>query len=391
MQEKKIQGGKRIAVGLMVVCGLITVTNLVLIGAKKKTEKATEKGGIPVVAALATEDEIADRISQTGNIQSRSSVDVYPKIPGKIIKEILVETGMHVKKGDILARMESEAAYARLAEAKAELGAAESGLKVAEANLLVLEKDKIRHENLLSEKAVAARQVDHVIAQFTSALENKKAAQAKIEKAMAAIRQIEISIKDHVLTAPISGVITKRLLDPGAMSSSSLPVVRISEESSLKIVTTVTQKYLHRIKKDMKAIVTVDAFPDERFEGKIDIVSDEIRPENRMSDIEVNLENIKNKLKPGMFAEISLELGKRQCVLIPKDALLRLPGTGSFYVFAIENGKAVQKNISVGIQEKDRAEIISGLKAGEKVVVQGHNRLRDGDEIKAAEKGKEAA
>lgn len=391
MQEKKIKGGITLAIGLIIVCGLFTVTNLVLLGAKKKTEKAVENGGVPVVSAIAAEGEITDRISQTGNIQSRSSVDVYPKVPGKIIKEILVETGSQVKKGDIIARLENDSATAKLSEAKAELEAADSGLKVAEANLEVLEKDKSRHESLLAEKAVAARQVDHVIAQFKAASENKKAAQAKIEKARAAIRQIEIALRDHTVTAPITGVITKRFVDPGTMSSSSVPVVRISEESSLKIITTITQKDIPRVKKDMKAIVSVDAYPDEKFEGKIDIVSDEVRPENRMFEIEVNLDSRDNALKPGMFAEISLVLGKRKGVLIPKDALLRLPGTGSFYVFAIENGKAVQKNVVVGIQEKDNAEIVSGLKNGETVVVQGHNRLRDGDKVKTADKGKEAA
>lgn len=391
MQEKKIKSGVMIAAGLIIICGVFTAVNLVIYSAGKKKDKIRENGAVPVIAAIASEGEITDRISQTGNIQSRSSVDVYSKIPGKIIREILVDTGSHIKKGDVVARLETDAVTARLAEAGAELDAAEAGYKAAEASLDVLEKDRIRHENLLAEKAVAARQVDHIIAQYKSASENRNASTARIRKAKAVIRQLEIALSDHTVTAPISGTVTKRYSDPGTMSSASAPVIRISEENSLKIVTTVTQKNLPKIKKNMNATVSVDSFPDEKFEGKIDIVSDEIRPENRMSEIEVNLDNRNNRLKPGMFAEISIVIGKRHGILIPRDALLRLPGTGSFYVFAIENGNAVQKNIEIGIQENDRTEIISGLKAGENVVIQGHNRLRDGDSVKTAEKDREAA
>lgn len=391
MQEKKIGGGVALATVVIIICVIFTTANIIFSAIKKKTGKIAENGGVPVIAAFAENGEITDIISQAGNIQSRSSVDVFAKVPGKIVKEILVETGAHVKKGDVLARLENETVIAKLEEAKAELDAAEAGVKVAEANLEVLEKDKARLESLLAEKAVAARQVDQVIAQYKSASENKKAALAKIEKAKAAIRQLQIATSDHIITAPISGAVTKRYVDPGAMSSPTVPVVRISEETSLKIVTTITQKDLPKIKKEMKAFVSIDAFPEEKFEGKIDIVSDEVKPESRMSEIEVNLDNKNSRLKPGMFAEISIILGKRQGTLIPNDALLRLPGTGSFYVFAIEDGKAVQKNVAVGIQEKDKAEILSGIKTGEKIVVQGHNRLRDGDSVKTSEKGKEAS
>lgn len=391
MQKKKIRGGVALATVVIIICVIFITTNIIVSAVRKKTEKVVENGGVPVVAAIAEDGEITDMISQAGSIQSRSSVDVFAKVPGKIIKEILVETGAHVKRGDILASLENETVIAKLEEAKAELNAAESGVKMSDANLEVLIKDKARLENLLAEKAVAARQVDQVIAQYKSAAENKKAAQAKIEKAKAAIRQLQIAKSDHIITAPISGTVTKRYVDPGAMSSPAIPVVRISEETALKIVTTITQKDLPKIKKDMKAFVSIDAFPGEKFEGKIDIVSDEVKPESRMSEIEVNLDNRDSKLKPGMFAKISIILGKRQGTLISKDALLRLPGTGSFYVFAIENGKAVQKNVVVGIQEKDKAEILSGMKTGEKVVIQGHNRLRDGDHVKTSEKGKEAS
>lgn len=391
MQEKKMRGGVALAAVVIIVCVVFTAANIIVSAAKKKSGKTAENEGVPVVAAVAEEGEITDMISQAGNIQSRSSVDVFAKVSGRTIKEILVETGSHVKKGDVIALLENETVIAKLEEAKAELEAAEAGARASEASLEVLEKDKARLENLLAEKAVAARQVDQVVSQYKSAFENKKAAHAKIEKAKAAIRQLQIATSDHIIIAPISGAVTKRYVDPGTMSSPNAPVIRISEEKSLKIVTTITQKDLPKIKKDMKALVSIDAFPDEKFEGKIDIVSDEVKPESRMSEIEVNLDNKNSRLKPGMFAEISIILGKRQGTLISNDALLKLPGTGSFYVFAIEKGKAVQKNVVVGIQEKDRAEILSGIKNGEKVVVQGHNRLRDGDPVKISEKGKEAS
>ena len=349
---------------------------------KQKVEKTELENVIPVSVAESRIMNIRLILSQIGNIHPGVEVDVYPKISGRIIEDILIEKGDFVKKGDMVAVLEDDTIQAQIEEANAALESAKAALKQAEANHEVLAKDRERLENLYKEKAVARQRLDHIEAQFKTSDEAKKLAGAQVKRAEAAMKQLRIIYRDHKIYAPISGYVTDRYVDPGALSAPGKPIIHMSSEDVLKIVTTVTEKDFPHIKKGMPVEIRVDAFPEKVFTGGVSIINPAIDPDTRTGEIEIHIKNVDRMLRPGMFARIQFYLGQKQAVVIPREALVKLPGTGNYYVFVVENEKAVQKNIDIGINEGNFVEVVSGLDKEEQIVITGINRLRDGTVVK---------
>jgi len=288
-----------------------------------------------------------------------------------------VDVGDRVTRGDRLASLEDDVILAKIEEARAGLGSAGALVHQARARRDVLEKDKERLEYLLIEKAVARQQVDHIVAEFRAAVEAETFAKEKVREVEAKLSQLEIVLKDHKITAPVSGYISARFQDPGSLSGPR-PLVAITSGEEVKIAAAVTEKYFPRIVKGMAAEISVDAWPHEVFHGEVSLVSPLINPGTRSGDVEIHLDNRHGKLKPGMFARITISLSTRNALAAIDDAIVRLPGTGAGYLFVVEQERAVQKNIKEGIRQGIYTEILSGLTPGEDVIVRGQNRVRDG-------------
>ncbi|HHO76878.1 MAG TPA: efflux RND transporter periplasmic adaptor subunit [Deltaproteobacteria bacterium] len=306
-------------------------------------------------------------LNLTGDIRPITEIDVYPKVPGKIIEKILVENGDIVKKGALIAVLEDETI-------KAQIDEADAALALAKANEEVIEKDYARLVNLYEQKAVARQKLDHIDAQ-------RKSSKAQIKRAQAVLEQLSILNKNHRVCAPVSGYISKRYVDNGALSSPAQPIVRITSEKQVKVVTQVTEKDFHLISKGMKCETRVDAFPEKTFAGDICVVSPTIDPASRTGEIEIHLENNERLLRSGMFARLRLYLDTFAGIAVARDALQKTPGTGSYYVFVVKGGKVTLRNIEIGISFENTIEITKGLENGEEVVVRGQNRLKDGLDV----------
>ena len=366
MENKTLKKGKTgtiIALTAILIFGGFTVFNYVKYKAQKKGEiKTMEK--IPVQIAESKTMNLKSILEQTGDIRPVIKVDVYPKAESKIIEKLLVEKGDFVKTGALIAVLEKDTVEAQVAQAMA-------AIEVSEANLDVLEKDHIRIEYLYKEKAAAKQRLDHINARL-------KAAKAQLKHSRETLKQLEILYREHRIYAPVKGYVSARYVDRGAMSDTKKPIIRISSEERLKIVTSVTEKDFPHIKKGMKVEIMVDAFPGRVFNGTVSIINPTLDPATRTGEIEIHITNKDLTLRSGMFAHIRLYLGERKGMVILSDALINVPGTGNYYVYVVENACAVQKNIKTGISQGEYTEVVSGLKAGEQVVVKGQNRLRDG-------------
>ncbi len=318
----------------------------------------------------------------TGNIRAWKQVNVFSKVPGEIIKQIYVDKGDYLKKGELIASLENETVLAKIEEAAAGVESAEARLKQAKTKRNILEKDFIRLNNLYKENAIAKQKLDHLEAELDAANENMTLAKANIKRYKATVKQLKIHLKNHTITAPISGYVSAKYIDAGSMSNPSQSIIRISEEKKLKIITTITEKEFRHIKIGIPATIKVDSFPEKSFTGNISIINPSIDPATRTGEIEIYLKNDNRVLKSGMFAKINLLLGENHATVIPKDAILKLPATGNYYVFTIENNKAVQHNIKTGISQDNYVEVLDGLSPGALVVINGQNRLYEGAFVK---------
>jgi len=323
----------------------------------------------------------------TGEIKPAAVVDVHPKVGGEIIEKIFVETGDYVKKGDLIAVLDDDVIKAQLEEATASLAAAEAGLGQSEANLALLEKDRLRVESLYQANAVSKQELDHINAQYDAAVESKKLASAQIDKAKAVLNQLQILYGEHSIYAPISGFVAARYVEQGNRTSTSQPVIRISQEDELKIVCSVTEKDFPHLKKGMEAEITVDAFPEKVFKGVVSVISPTIDPATRTAEIEIRIPNEGYELRSGMFARIKLHLGERKALAVPTESLNKMPGTGSYFVYVVEDNKATLKNVKTGITQGSFTEITDGLTEKSLVVTRGQNRLSDGAQVSIEERG----
>jgi len=348
---------------LLIVLGF-SVFNYLEVKRQKETEKIER---IPVQVVRSQVIKLQHLLEQTGDIRPAFEVNVYSKVPGRIIESLPVEKGDFVKRGALLAALEDRTIGAQIDEAKAVL-------EVGETNLEVIEKDCIRMESLYRENALAKQKLDHINAE-------RKSAAAQIRRAEAVLNQLMVLYRDHRIYAPITGYVSARYVDRGALSSVMQPIIRISSEDVVKVVTSVTEKDFPLLKKGMKVEVTVDAFPERVFTGTVSVINPTLDPATRSGEVEIHIPNRNLLLRSGMFAHIKLHLGGKMALVIERDSLNRLAGTGNYYVYVVEKGKAVLKNVKTGLSQGNYVEIIDGLRDGEEVVVRGQTRLRDGVDI----------
>ena len=369
--------GLVIALIIMFVFGTVTVYSYWKFKTRQKTQVA-DKNPIPVETVTATIRRLHVTLEQTGDIRPRLEVNVHPKISGKIIESILVEKGDFVEKGALIATLDDEMIRAQIREGEAALSSANAKLIEVEAQLTLLGKDRRRIAKLVKTRAMSQQKLDRINSQYEAALAGKKVALALIERAQASVNLLKILHKDHQVVSPIAGYISARYVDAGSMSDAKKPIVRVSDEKIVKIITSVSEQDYPSIKKGLKAEIRVDAFPHKVFHGTVAVINPTLDPTTRTGEFEIFVPNEDLTLRSGMFANIRLQLGNRTAVTIDKDALLRLPGTGSYYVYTVQNSRAVLKNIQIGLIQANLAEIKAGLAAGEQVIVKGQNRVKDG-------------
>lgn len=354
---------------------------------KQKTRAESPEQTIPVEVLAVHKRSFSKKLNRTGSILPKETVHVFSKVPGKIIQRITVEKGDAVAKGDLLVELERESIEASIQEARAGLSASKAELQSMQTRIEVLEKDTRRLENLFQEKAVAAQKLDHIQAEYQAALENKDLAAAGVEQARARLKQLLIAGANHTINAPISGLVAKRHVDAGSLTAPGQPLLTLIQTDPVKIVTSVTEHDYPDLQKTMPAGIKVNAYPGEVFSGAISLISPTLEPTTRSAEIEISIPNPDQKLKSGMFAHITIDMGTIQGLTVPLAALLQLPGTADTYVFCVREGRAVQVNVQTDFRQGRFASIKKGLQSGDRVVIKGQNRLEDQTPVRVMAEG----
>ena len=275
---------------------------------------------------------------------------------------------------------------------KAQVEAAKASLESAQNNKMLIETKRASLE-------AAKAQADSAQAAFEQAAAAKDAstwekdlvqAEASLKRAQASLELAQQRLEDSIIKAPISGVIAQRFLDKGDTASPTRPFVTIVDMDVVKVTAKVPEREIGGIKVGAQAIIKPDAYPGENFSGAVVNISPIIDRSTMTCDIEIEVSNPHHKLKPGMFTRVELTVLEHKGVpVIPVDALLK-EGEETF-VYVVNNGEALKKKVVVGISDGVKTEILSGLKAGEKLIVAGHHSLRDGMSVTLAGEGKRKA
>ncbi|MBP5314679.1 MAG: efflux RND transporter periplasmic adaptor subunit [Muribaculaceae bacterium] len=309
---------------------------------EKPAEEKAEKAKVETQKVFI---QNVDQISvYTATVEAYKTNNITSSTPNRI-KRILVDVGSKVGRGQRVAILDDVTI---------------DQLKIQLANS---ERDYNRAVELLKIGAGTQQTVD----QLKAALDASR-------------RQYRNQVENTVLTSPISGVVTARNYDPGDMPG-ALPILTIEQLRPVKLIINVSESDFPMIKKGMKVDITLDTYGDEVFEGNVSLIHPTISTATRTFETEITINNRDERVRPGMFARVKINFGTKQHIVVPDKAVQKQTGSGNYYVYVVENGKAVFKFVELGQRLGDTYEILSGLNDGDEVVTVGISRLSNGAEV----------
>ncbi|WP_455591552.1 efflux RND transporter periplasmic adaptor subunit [Bacteroides sp.] len=188
-------------------------------------------------------------------------------------------------------------------------------------------------------------------------------------------------LENTFLLSPINGVVTARNYDNGDMYSGGDPVLVVEQITPVKLLINVSETYFTKVKLGAPVDVKLDVYGDEHFDGKISLIYPTIDPATRTFQVEIQLPNKGQKVRPGMFARATLNFGTADNVVVPDLAIVKQAGAGDRYVYVYKDGKVSYNKVELGRRMGSEYELKSGVPNNSQVVVAGQSRLINGMEV----------
>jgi HlyD family secretion protein len=435
----------RSATGIKVAMAVLAIVVLALLagcqrpgGGKGEVSDSGEQG-IPVVVAEAEHGSMAQRVTVTGTIRAAQEAGVSAQISAQVL-EVTVREGDPVVEGQVLVRLDAaqatswarqaeagaKAAEARLAAARRRLEVLEEGareeereiarsrLEQAESALRTAEADLSRLRGLHEEGAISKQQLDAAQTLYDTARTNRdaalrtlqltekgarpeeveaarkdvEAAAAQLEQAEAALAEARERLSYTEIRSPLNGVVVQRHVEPGEVTNPGMggPLLVLADPSSVYHEATVPERVALRVVPGQRVDVIVQGNGDRRVEGRVERLVPVADPESRDFLVRIDITDGLEATKPGMFARGLIVVQESpEAVVVPKDALVEREGR--MLAFVVADGRAEQREVSIGLSDERRAEILSGIAPGDTVVVVGAQGLRDGDRVQVKDDG----
>jgi len=342
--------------------------------ASKEGAAAETFGATPVKVFKVRRERITEKITYTGTLEAWTKINITPEVGGKIAR-IYVQAGDRVAQGQLLAELETESIRLQLRQA-------EAGVAVAEASHADALRNKERMDRLIKENAVSAMQVEKIQLAYD-------AAAAQLEQARAGLNLARHALDVSIMKAPFAGVVASRntevgdVINPmmGGFGGGAGGVLTLMDYSRIKVNVDVSPQDISRIQKGQEAILRVGSFPGREFRGSVRAVNLTANPLSKKFGVEVVFDNPDSSLRPGTFGDLVFEVQSHENArVVPQIAILE-----NTYVFVAEGGKAVKKNVALGIQNTTMIEVLDGLAEGALVVVEGNFGLEEGAAIQVLE------
>ena len=183
------------------------------------------------------------------------------------------------------------------------------------------------------------------------------------------------------MNSPINGIVTARNYDSGDMYSGGDPIFTVEQIRPVKLMINVSESFFTKVKKGMDVDVKLDVYGDDVFKGKVSLVYPTIDPATRTFPVEIKIVNNDERVRPGMFARVTMNFGTMNHVVAPDQAIVKQSGAGDRYIYVYKDGKVSYNKVELGRRMGNKYEIISGVSDGDQVVVTGQNRLTNGMEV----------
>lgn len=320
-------------------------------------KSAHSNGGPPPVnveVATVEAASISEIVDLVGQFEAEESVVLKPEISG-VVDEVFFLEGDRVPAGEPLFHLRDGEERARLRETTAELTLAEDEYK--------------RTKALAEKQTVSASELDRATATAESARARRDLA--------------EVALERMVIRAPFDGVLGARHVSPGDRVSKSTELVRIDALDRLRLLFSVPEIGVNAMRVGSPVAVAVAPYPDERFAGEVYFVAPTLDPTSRRLLLKAWVANADHRLRPGLFANITLEVARRDHTLVIPESALAYDADGPFVWRAGAGDAAERVPVRIGIRERGRVEVTAGLAAGDRIVAAGTHKVAPGAVLKA--------
>lgn len=306
---------------------------------------------VAVVTAPVRSELIEERLTALGTARANEAVEITAKT-SNIVTALKFREGERVRRGQILVELDSARARADLAEAQATLAESESQLN--------------RSRGLLATQVVSQSQFEQLEAKAKADAARLAAAQAALE--------------DTVIRAPFDGRVGLRRVSVGSLINPGTVITTLDDTSVIKVDFAIPENSIGGLREGLPITARSPAFPGRELAGRVTSVDSRIDPTTRSVTVRAVVPNPENLLKPGMFLNVTLTTARREALVIPEEALV--PDQSRQFVFLVENGRAVRREVRIGSRQPGLVEVVAGLSPTDRVVIEGTQKVRDGGPVR---------
>ncbi|HSH35155.1 efflux RND transporter periplasmic adaptor subunit [Schnuerera sp.] len=407
---------KKRIIGLMLVVSMVIIlfTGCTTKDNVEEDSNEEQESYIPVEVSEVTFNTLANITTINGKVVADKDIMVMPTIPGKV-KSISVKDGDYVNKGDLLftlddkdIRKQVDQAKIAYEMAKANYNMSQEQSSIAQESLertkelteSVLENARENLENtrkLYEAGAISKSQLDQAelgLQQQETQLQAQldqaeigasdqviEIANAQLEQAELAYNQAQDALDNATVTSPADGFVAGVNIEVGGMASSAQPAMNIVGMERVYVRTDVVEGLINKLEKGQDVNVTIPAVSSQPFDAVIDSIVPAPDARTQLYPVKIYLDNSDGKIKPGMFANVEIALDVKEDVLsVPSQSVIVRDEKNIVYI--VEDGKAVEKEVEIGLDTGTDIEILAGLEEKDKIIISGHNYVEDGGAVK---------
>lgn len=321
---------------------------------------AMSQVAVRVIVAPVRNERLSAEIEALGTVHANEAIDVTAKV-SNLVAVVRFAEGQQVRSGELLVELDGSGARAELA--------------IAEAAVTESRSQYRRSRELYTTKALSEAQLDQIEAAL-------KANEARVAVAQAKLR-------DTMIHAPFAGRVGLRRVSVGSLVNPGAVITTLDDTSTVKLDFTVPETHLSTLVPGLPIAATSIAYPGRTFDGKVSSVDTRVDPSTRSVTVRALVPNPDGLLKPGMFLNVRLSRGSADALLVPEQALV--PEQGDVFVFVLDGDSVEKRLIRTGQRRVGDVQVLQGLAAGDMVVTEGTQKLRDGARVQVVDAAAEAA
>ena len=328
---------------------------------------------------------IRDIGSFTGTLMAKSQFEVAPKISGRLEK-LMLDIGDRVKHGDLIATLDDDEIVQQLDQARAELVVSKANVEESRSALENARREYERVRTLREKKIASQTEMDTIEANLNAAEAKQKVALAQVTQKEAAAKAVEVRLSYTQITAnwedgPETRVVGEKFVDEGTMLSANEPIISILDIRNLIAVIQVIERDYSKVHIGQNAEVTTDAIPGQVFTGTIARIAPLLKETSRQARVEIDLDNEKELLKPGMFVRVEIEFeSHKDATVVPTKSIVKREGEQGVFLADLENMTAHFMPVKTGIANIKFTEITDPVIDGWAITL-GQHLLEDGSTI----------